>query len=266
MGSIETVKSKDGTVIAFERLGHGSPLVMVHGTTVDHTRWGAVVGKLAERFSLFLVDRRGRGLSGDGPLYSVEREFEDVAAVVEATPSAAAVLGHSYGAICALGAARLTPRIAKLVLYEPPLRLPGRAPPLVPDLGRRLEDMLAKNDRVGVIEAFLREVIHMSDRQIARLRRSASWPVHVNAAHTVPREVITASSYQIPAEALASVRAPTMFVLGGQSPAALQEATRSTARALEGSEIAVMPGQGHLAMSTGPGSLLDRVIPFLEGR
>jgi pimeloyl-ACP methyl ester carboxylesterase len=81
MPLIETVRSKDGTPIAYERRGHGPPLVMVHGSTVDHSRWGGVVSKLAEHFSLYRVDRRGRGASGDGPAYSIEREFEDVAAV-----------------------------------------------------------------------------------------------------------------------------------------------------------------------------------------
>jgi pimeloyl-ACP methyl ester carboxylesterase len=77
---------------------------------------------------------------------------------------------------------------------------------------------------------------------------------------------MTAGSYQFRAEALAGVRVPTLFLLGGQSPPALQEATRTAASALADSEVAVMPGQGHVAMSTGPAILLDRVIPFLEGR
>lgn len=266
MGPIETVHSKDGTVIAFERLGQGPPLVMVHGSTVDRTRWGRIVSALAERFSLFLVDRRGRGQSGDGPVYAIEREFEDVVAVLEATPSPAALLGHSYGAICSLQAARLTSRIAKMVLYEPPLPLPGRGPPFPPDLGRRLESLLARNDRVALVEGFLREVMRMGDREIARLRRSSSWPVHVGAAHTIPRELMTASSYQFRAEEFASVRVPTLFVLGGRSPVAMQEATRTAAGALPGSQIAILPGQGHVAMATGPEAFLDAVVPFLEAR
>ena len=136
MRLIETVKSKDGTSIAFERRGHGPPLVMVHGTTLDHTRWGTIVTKLAEHFSLYMVDRRGRGKSGDGPVYAIEREFEDVAAVLEATSEPARILAHSYGAICSLEASRLTARIAKMVLYEPPLPLPGRSPIFASDFSR----------------------------------------------------------------------------------------------------------------------------------
>src|ERR1017187_1566825 len=116
MPLIETVRSKDGTSIAYERRGHGPPLVMVHGSTVDHSRWGGVVSKLAAHFSLYLIDRRGRGASGDGPVYSIEHEFEDVVAVLEATRVPAFLLAHSYGAICSLEASRLTARIAQLTV------------------------------------------------------------------------------------------------------------------------------------------------------
>ena len=102
MSLIETVRSKDGTSIAYERRGHGPPLVMVHGSTVDRTRSGGVVRRLAEHFTLLMVDRRGRGASGDGPVYSIEREFEDVVAVLESAEVPACLLAHSYGAICAL--------------------------------------------------------------------------------------------------------------------------------------------------------------------
>jgi pimeloyl-ACP methyl ester carboxylesterase len=265
MGPIETVTSKDGTRIAFERLGQGPPLVMVHGSTVDHTRWGAVVTRLAERFSLYLMDRRGRGRSGDGPAYHIAREFEDVVAVLDATPGPAFVLAHSYGAICSLEAMRLTSRIAKVVLYEPPLPVPGRRLFIADDLGRRLEAMLAKNDRAGVVEAFLREVVQTGELGLQRLRRSAGWQVRLDAAHTIPREVMTAYGYRFEAEAFASVRVPTLFLLGGRSPVHLQEATRMASEAVPGSQVFSLPGQGHAAMATGPKLFLEKVIPFFAG-
>jgi pimeloyl-ACP methyl ester carboxylesterase len=265
MGPIETVKSKDGTSIAFERLGHGPPLVMVHGSTVDHTRWGAVVTRLAERFSLYLVDRRGRGHSGDGSTYDIGREFEDVAAVLDATPQPAFVVAHSYGAICSLEAMRLTSRIAKIVLYEPPLPVPGRRLFIPDDLGRRLDGMLAKNDRAGLVEAFLREVIHIDERALERMRRSMGWQVRLDAAHTIPREVMTAYGYQFQAEAFATVRVPTLFLLGGRSPVHMQEATRMASAAVTGSQVVSLAGQGHAAMSTGPKIFVEKVIAFFDG-
>jgi pimeloyl-ACP methyl ester carboxylesterase len=266
MGLIETVKSRDDTPIAYERLGQGPPLVMVHGSTVDHTRWGGVVTSLAERFSLYLVDRRGRGHSGDGPSYHIDREVEDVAAVLEATPVPAFVLAHSYGAICALEAMRLTSRVAKMVLYEPPLPVPGRSLFIAQDLGRRLEALLARGDRAGVIETFLREVIHTGEPEVKRLRRSPGWQVRLAAAHTLPREVATAYAYRFRAQALADVRVPTLFLIGGRSPVFLQEATRMASAAVAGSRIIPLPGQGHSAMSTAPALFLEKVIGFFDAR
>jgi len=265
MGTIETVTSNDGTTIAFERLGDGPPLVMVHGSTVDRTRWGAVVTRLAESFEVYLVDRRGRGKSGDSPTYHVAREFEDVAAVLEATSTPAFLLSHSYGAICSLEAMRLTSRIAKAVLYEPPLPIPGRRLFIPDDLGRRMDALLAKDNRAGVVEAFMREVIHLGEPELARMRNSSGWPVRLAAAHTIPREVRTAYDYRFDAQAFADVRVPTLFMIGGRSPVYMQEATQMAAAALAKSRVLSLPGHGHAAMSTGPRVFVEALIGFLLG-
>jgi pimeloyl-ACP methyl ester carboxylesterase len=263
MPAIETLRSKDGTSIAYERRGHGPPLVMVHGSTVDHTRWGGVVSDLAERFTLLMVDRRGRGQSGDGPAYSIEREFEDVVAVLESTGVPSHLLAHSYGAICALEALRLTERIAKVVLYEPPLPLPGQGLAFTADLVPRLHALLAAGDRDGVVATFMREVIRMSEQDIESLRRTLSWAVRLSAAHTIPREVAVANTYRFRAEGFAGVRVPTLFIVGSLSPAYMHEATTMASAALAGSQVESLRGQGHAAMSTGPRVFLDKVLPFL---
>src|SRR5918998_6394003 len=121
----ETVTSEDGTRIAGWRSGEGPPLVLVHGTAADHSRWKPVLPAFEERFTVYAVDRRGRGDSGDAEDYAIEREFEDVAAVVDTIGEPANLLGHSYGALCALEAALLTPNVRKLVLYEPPMEVTG---------------------------------------------------------------------------------------------------------------------------------------------
>jgi pimeloyl-ACP methyl ester carboxylesterase len=263
MALIETVRSQDGTSIAYERRGYGPPLVMVHGSTVDHTRWGGVVSKLAERFTLLMVDRRGRGASGDGPAYSIEREFEDVVAVLESTAVPASVLAHSYGALCALEALRLTDRVAKVVLYEPPLPLPGQGLIFAADLGPRLQALLSAGDRDGVVATFLREVIRLSHQEIEGLRRTSSWAVRLSAAHTIPREVAVANTYRFNAEGFAKVRVPALFTVGSLSPAYIREATTMASAALVGSQVEFLRGQGHAAMSTGPRVFLGKVLPFL---
>ena len=116
------VVSQDGTPIAVSQSGEGPPLVLIHGAAADHNRWAPVLPGLEERFTVFAIDRRGRGRSGDASDYALEREYDDVVAVVESAGDGASVLGHSYWGICAVEAALLTDRIRKLVLYEPPMR------------------------------------------------------------------------------------------------------------------------------------------------
>jgi pimeloyl-ACP methyl ester carboxylesterase len=116
-----SVSSPDGTVIGFETLGAGPPMVLVHGTGADHARWTAVREQLAERYRLHLVDRRGRGLSRDeAPGYAIRREGEDIAAVAEAAGGDVYLVAHSYGALCALEAVRKTDAVTRLVACEPP--------------------------------------------------------------------------------------------------------------------------------------------------
>src|SRR3712207_8086243 len=103
----ETVTSVDGTSIAYWRSGEGPPLVLVHGTAADHSRWAPVLPAFEQRFTVYAIDRRGRGGSGDSGDYAIEREFEDVAEVVDSLGESVNLLGHSYGALCALEAALL---------------------------------------------------------------------------------------------------------------------------------------------------------------
>src|SRR5690606_29299175 len=116
---MQTVVSSDNTPIAYEVTGEGPPLALVHGTTADHTRWSNVLPELAARHTVFAMDRRGRGESGDSEHYELAREFDDVAAVVSAAGPGASLLGHSYGALCAMEAALRTSNLRKLILYEP---------------------------------------------------------------------------------------------------------------------------------------------------
>src|SRR5262245_54898114 len=120
-----TITSVDNTAIAFARSGAGPPLVLVHGTTADHTRWKPLLPRLEADFTVYAVDRRGRGGSADALDYFIEREFDDIATVVDAIGEPVLLLGHSYGAICSLEASLRTRNVRKLVLYEPPIRTAG---------------------------------------------------------------------------------------------------------------------------------------------
>jgi len=145
--------SPDGTPIAYHRRGSGPPLVLVHGTgAANALAWTAVLPALEEHFTIYAVDRRGRGDSGDSVPYAIEREFEDIAAVVDATGEPANLLGHSFGALCALEAALRTRMVRRLVLYEPEIHPPAAAP-FPGEHIQLLAALLAAGDREGVLVA-----------------------------------------------------------------------------------------------------------------
>ena len=261
MSRIERVESADGTVIACHVAGDGPPLVLVHGTTADHTRWSRVIDRLTARFTTYAIDRRGRGASADGGDYSIEREFDDVTAVVESIAGDADLLGHSYGAVCALEATVRAPRARRLVLYEPPLPLGWEMYP--PGTVERLEELLAAGEREAVVATFLRDVVRVSEGDLDLMRSQAGWAARVEAAHTIPRELGVDRRYVPDFERIATLRVPTLLLAGGASPPFLAEPTRRLHASIPGARLEVMDGQGHVAMDSAPELFLEHVVGFL---
>jgi len=160
----------------------------VHGTTADHTAWDAVRAELESACTVYAMDRRGRGGSGDAPTYAAEREFEDVAAVVDQLGAAVPVLAHSWGAVCALEAARLTRNIARLVLYEPNV-ISTRSGETPYRLADELDELIAHDRRDEALGRFYQEVLGMSAEVLEQQRATPAWASRVAAAHTIPREM-----------------------------------------------------------------------------
>lgn len=256
------VFSRDGAPIVSYWSGTGPPLILVPGAgAANPTAW-PVFSQLAERFTVYAVDRRGHGSSGDGPAYAIAREFEDIAAVVDSLVEPANLLGHSFGATCALGAGLLTPQIRRLVLYEPSISLPGR--PLFPEGAvDRLQARLDAGDREGTLVTFYREIAGLSPEQIDGLKASLVWPERLAAAHTLPRELRAEEHYLFEPRRYRELRTPTLLLLGGDSPPMVKEDTEALAAALSNSRIAVLPEQGHIAMYTAPEIFLEAVLAFL---
>ena len=261
--SNETVTSKDGTTIAYWRSGHGPPLVLVHGTTADHSRWAPVLPELEKRFSVCAVDRRGRGGSGDPDDYTLEREFEDVAAVVDSFGEPVFLLGHSYGAICALEASLLTPNVRKLVLYEPPIDVTDEKinPPGLID---RLEALLGAGEREEVVATMLREAAGVPPEVVEYMRSLPAWRARVAAAHTIPRELRAQEAHRFDPERFGSLEVPTLLLVGGESPSAFEKAAEVVSEALPNSSIVVMEGQEHVAIDTATDLFTTEVLRFLE--
>jgi pimeloyl-ACP methyl ester carboxylesterase len=262
--SRQSVTSKDGTPIAYWQSGQGPPLVLVHGTAVDHGRWAPVLLAFEQHFTDCAVDRRGRGGSGDSDDYAIEREFEDVASVVDSVGEPTILLGHSYGALCALEAALLTTNVRKLVLYEPGIEVAGEQ--IYPqEVIERLEALLGAGDRDGVVATFMREVAGLPPETVEHMRSQPTWQALVSAAHTIPRELRAGKAYRLDPERLGDLGVPTLLLSGGESPAALRKAAEAVKRTLFDSRIVVMAGQGHLAMDTGTDLFTTEVLRFVEG-
>ncbi len=260
---METVISADGTPIAYERAGSGPPLVLVHGTTADHTRWDPLRSAFEERCTVYAIDRRGRGESGDAPEYALEREAEDVAAVVDSIDESVVLLGHSYGGLCSLEAALRTDDLCGLVLYEPPMPVGDH----VSDTEHVLDEMTALVDdgeNEQALVSFFRDIVGSSATELDAYRSSPDWPARVDAVHTVVREERAEKAYEFDAARFTGLTVPTLLLSGDESAPFLTEATERLDDVLPNSRIVVFAGHGHAAMNTAPGLFVDEVLSFID--
>ncbi|HEU4319772.1 MAG TPA: alpha/beta hydrolase [Acidimicrobiia bacterium] len=258
---MDSVRSADGTVLSVHTSGHGPALLLVHGTSADHTRWSGVAPELEKRFSVFYMDRRGRGDSGDGPSYHVMREAEDVASVVEAIGQPVRILGHSYGALCAMEAALLTDEIARMVLYEPPI--PTGVTMYADGVPDRMQGLLDAGEPERALEVFFREVVRMPEEELDAYRRLPMWQQRIKLAPTIPREMAIDRTYVFEPEKFAGLDIPVGLYLGGDSPELFRSAVATAEAALPNATIVVLPGQQHVAMDTDPDLFLREVFRFL---
>ena len=258
---MQHVRSPDGTDIAFSRTGDGPALVLIHGTTADHTRWALVAPAFEAHFSVYAIDRRGRGGSGDSTVYAVAREAEDIAAVVNAIGAPADVLGHSYGALCALEAAPLIPRLRRLVLYEPPV--PAGQPAYPRGLPDRLQQLVDRGALEEALLLFFREVVRVPERDLDAMRSLPPWSTRVALAATIPRELRVDEHYTFDNQRARTVGIPTLVLSGETSPPFLQAAAELVDATLPDSRRVVMAGQGNVAMDTAPDLFSAEVLRFL---
>jgi len=261
VGEALAVTSPDGTSIGGLRAGHGPPLVLVHGTGGSHAHWLPFLSRLTDRFTVFAIDRRGRGRSGDRVPYAIEREFEDIASVVDSIGEPANVFAHSYGAVCALEAALLTPGIRRLVLYEPPIPTGMRMRPY--GLEERLRERMAVGDPEGVLVTFLREMARMPEEDIVALRASPAWEPRLATVRTLPREIRLPESYRFYPDRFSGFRVPTLILIGELSPPFLHEAARATALGVPTARIQALPGRRQAATDTPPEPFVDLMIDFV---
>jgi pimeloyl-ACP methyl ester carboxylesterase len=248
------VTSKDGTTIAFDAWGEGQPLIMIDGATsyrgVNPTN--AEVGRLlGEEFRAYAYDRRGRGESTDTAPYAVQREIEDLAALIADAGAPASVFGWSSGAVLALDAAAAGLPISRLALFEPPFVVDGSRPPLPSDYVQRLDDAAANGRPGDAVELFMTAAAGMPVEAVAGMRQSSFWPALEAVAHTIAYDGrimgSTMSGGPLPSDRWAAVTVPILVLHGNATEPWLIAAAHALAELLPTASLQAVEGQQHSA-------------------
>lgn len=247
---MDTVTSRDGTPIAFDRSGEGPAMILVTGALSTRAACVPLAALLAPRFTVYAYDRRGRGDSGDTPPYAVEREVEDLDALINAAGGSAFAFGHSSGAALALEAARLLPgKITKLAVYEPPFIVDDSRPPLPKDYVDQIKERVAAGRRSDAVEYFMTAAVGVPGEMVAQLRRDSMWPGMEAVAHTLAYDgaIMGETMYgqPLPAGRWAAVSIPTLVLDGGASPAFMHHGAEALLAALPNARRHTLAGQNH---------------------
>jgi pimeloyl-ACP methyl ester carboxylesterase len=243
------VVSKDGTVIAYDREGHGPPVILLVGALCSRTLGPAVklAPLLADRFTVFTYDRRGRGGSVEKAPYDVEREVEDLAALIAEAGGPVCLFGHSSGAVLALNAAARGLLIKKLALYEAPL-IVDRGQPSKEGDWTRIDRFVAEGRRGDALKVFLK-MVGMPAFAIALMRWLPVWEKVSAVAHTLAYDGALVRAFQrgepLPVGAWANVTVPTLAMSGGKSPAWMHNGARALVTALPHAQYLALEGQTH---------------------
>src|SRR5690242_8773721 len=258
-----TVISADGTVIGFDQSGAGPAVILVQGALMNRTDpvMTSIAAGLSRWFAVLNYDRRGRGGSGDTQPYAVEREAEDLDALIAAGGGQAAVFGGSSGAGLALSAAVRNPAITRLALWEPPYHADDSAPPLPGDFAEQLDRLVEAGRQADAVELFLVRAVQASPQDVAGMRGHASWPAMEAAARSLAYEArVMGPGNALPAELLAGITQPALVLNGGASPAWMRRAGQAVADAIPGAVYRVLEGQSH---SVAPTAIVPELLEFL---
>jgi pimeloyl-ACP methyl ester carboxylesterase len=264
----QLVTSADGTRIAYEATGTGPALVLVDGALCHRTLGPSrgLARALADRFTVYAYDRRGRGESGAGTTpYDVGREVEDLSALIGAAGGHAHVAGVSSGAVLALEAARQGIHIDRLAVYEAPFIVDGTRPANDPRLPEQLRAMVADGRRGDAVRTFMR-VVGVPAPFVVLMRLMPSWKRLTGAAHTLPYDLSFLVEHQqgrpLPAGYYDAVAAETLVLAGGKSPEYMRNSQAAIAQAVPTARLETLPGQTHMVK---PSAVAPVLAEFLAG-
>lgn len=259
---MSNVRSKDGTTIAYDQAGKGSVVIVVGGVLGDRSQQAPLAALLAEHFTVLNYDRRGHGESGFTAPYAIEREIEDLDALITAAGGSAFVYGTSGCAILALEAAArgLASKIKKLALWEPPYIVDDSCPPIPRDHKEQLTRLLAAGQRGDMVELFLTKAVGMPAEFVAPMRQAPFWAAQEAFAHTLVYDATLTGDFSLPTGRAASVTVPTLVIDGGETPW-LSHAAQAVANALPHAQRRTLKGQPH---NVDAGAIAPALVEFFK--
>ncbi len=264
---MDTVSSRDGTTIAYEKAGDGPALILVDGALTVHSSGdkAELVKLLAPHFTVYGYDRRGRGASGDTQPYAVDREIDDIEALIDCAGEPVFLYGHSSGATLALrAAARLGGRVSKIVLYEAPHNGDPAAQRSWDEYLRELEQLL-DDGRGGDAVALFMRFVGMPGEQVDAMRRAPFWPGMQAIAPTLAYDhaAIIGEQWAPPTDLAAGVSVPALAIAGDASLPFMPGTAQALGNAMPLGHVLVLEGQTH---NVDPAVLAPVLIDFLAGR
>lgn len=243
---IPTVTSKDGTKIAYDKVGRGPPVILVLGALNSRKSGAKLASLLAPRFTVISYDRRGRGDSTDSAPYSSQREVEDVAALIDEVGGHACLYGHSSGGAIALQVAvKLRRRVRKLAIYEPPYALDVDARKAAREYDKQLKKLLASGRNSDAVALFMKAV-GVSGKQIQAIMRMPMWRGLEAMAPTLAHEsAVLGQGHSLPTALLAGVTTPTLIMHGGAGAPSMRDAAQALSQAIPHARLRTLAGQTH---------------------
>jgi pimeloyl-ACP methyl ester carboxylesterase len=264
ISAVQTVRSADATEIAYQLTGGGEPVLLIGGAFSNRFTSQPLAAGLAAHYTVVSYDRRGRGASGDADAYAVEREIEDLAALIAGVGGSASLFGHSSGGCLALeGAAQGLP-VNRVAVYEAPYipdeiqRRPGA------DLSQRLRALVDQGRRGDAVALFQTEAIGMPAEMVEGFRATPMWAELTALAHTLPYDVdVTGPGNVLPAQRLATITVPVLVMVGSASFDWMRIGMRTLAATIPGARLAVLDGLDHGGPQSHPQALVPVLRDFL---
>ncbi|MFI5160157.1 MAG: alpha/beta fold hydrolase [Sphingobacteriales bacterium] len=255
--------SKDGTLIAYEKSGSGFPVILVDGAMCSRD-FGPMIKLgplLAEQFTVFNYDRRGRNESGDTQPYAPEREIEDIEALITEAGGSAYVYGISSGAALSLAAVAKGLNITKLALYEPPFELPGATDGAPKDMLTQLKTMVAEDRRGDAVKYFMK-VVGVPSFGIFMMTLLPIWKKLKAIAHTLPYDITLLDGFTLPEERAKAVMIPTLVAAGTKTSELLKKSVKRLSELIPNNQYKMLNGQTH---NVSEKAIAPVLIEFFKG-